>query len=320
MKLSARQVLTLLVAAAVLLLAPVFTSSYITGVLSICMIYAIWAMGWDFFSGLTGRENFGYPLFIGIGGYCLGYLNVNHGISPWWCLAMGALGAAVVGVLIGLPTLRLKGPYFALATLAASSIVQRLLLVFWEVSGGEEGIQGVSPLFLNPLPYYYFLLGAAVLSGVLLVGLASTRWGILLRAIRGDEAACQAAGIGINFYKVAALAISAGFAGLGGAMYAGLQQQVSPQIMGVSVLVSVVTMVYVGGLGSVYGAAAAAVLLSLLGEMLRGFGPYRLLVYALLLIAVIFFMRQGLFAPLWRRLGAPAPDAPTVPATHRRPA
>lgn len=278
-------------------------SSYLTGVLTVSLIYAVWAMSWDFFSGLTGRENFGYPLFIGIGAYVSGYLNVNHGLSPWLCMLLAMLFAALVGVLLGFPTLRLKGPYFALATLAAGAIAQRLLLIFWEYSGGEEGIQGVAPLIANPLAFYYFVLAVVIVSGVVLVGLARSRWGILLRAIRGDEASCQAAGINITFYKIVALVISAVFAGMGGALYASYQMQVSPQIVSVMMLIAIVTMVYVGGIGSVYGAAGGAILLSLLGELLRGAGEYRLLVYALLLIMVIFFLRDGVVAPLWKRLG-----------------
>ncbi|WP_211097390.1 branched-chain amino acid ABC transporter permease [Herbaspirillum sp. ST 5-3] len=281
-------------------------SSYLTGVLTVCLIYAIWSMSWDFFSGLTGRENFGYPLFIGIGAYAIAYLNVNHGVSPWLGMAAAMGCAALVGIVIGFPTLRLKGPYFALATLAAASIAQRMVLIFWEVSGGEEGIQGLTPLVSNPVAFYYFVLTMTLVSGAVLVGLARSRWGILLRAIRGDEASCQAAGINVTFYKIAALVISAAFAGMGGALYASYQMQVSPQILSVMMLVAVVTMVYVGGLGTVYGAAGGAILLSLMGELLRSVGEYRLLVYALVLILVIFFLRNGLIAPIWKRLGAAA--------------
>lgn len=106
----------------------------------------------------------------------------------------------------------------------------------------------------------------------------------------------------MTFYKIGALVISAAFAGLGGALYASYQMQVSPQMMSVMMLVAVISMAYVGGLGSIYGAAGGAVILTLLGETLRSAGEYRLLVYSLLLIAVIFFLRNGLVAPLWRRL------------------
>lgn len=303
MKISMQQGGLLVLVLALLAAAPWLGSSYMTGVLTVCLIYAIWAMSWDFFSGLTGRENFGYPLFIGVGAYASGYLDAHYGVSPWIGILVAMGASAGLGLVIGVPTLRLRGPYFALATLAAAAIAQRMLLILWDITGGEEGIQGLTPLMLDPVKFYYFVLAAALTSGVVLVGLSRSRWGLLLRAIRGDEASCQAAGIGVTFYKIAALVISAVFAGLGGALYASYQMQVSPQIVSVMMLVAVVTMAYVGGLGTVYGAAGGAILLSLVGELLRSAGEYRLLVYALLLIAVIFFLRSGLVAPLWQRLG-----------------
>lgn len=293
-----------------LLAAPWVGSSYLTGIFTLCLIYAIWAMGWDFFTGLSGRENFGYQLFIGVGAYASAWLDVNHGISPWLGLPVAIVVASLFGLLIGFPTLRLRGPYFALATLAAAVIIEHLMVILWEITGGEEGLNGLNPLIFEPVPFYYLTLGAAIASGVVLLALARSRWGLLLRAIKGDEASCLAAGINVTFYKIGALVISAAFAGLGGALYASYQMQVSPQMMSVMMLVAIISMAYVGGLGTVYGAAGGAILLTLLGELLRSAGEYRLLVYSLLLIAVIFFLRNGLVAPLWRRLagtGRPAP-------------
>jgi len=134
--------------------------------------------------------------------------------------------------------------------------------------------------------------------------LAHAHWGLLLRAIRGDEATCQAAGINVTFYKIASLMISAAFTGLGGALYAHYQLQVSPPLFSVVVSITVIIMAYVGGVGSIYGAAIAAILLTLLTEMLRGFGEYRLWVYTLTLMLILFFLPGGLVAPTWRRLTA----------------
>lgn len=302
MRIGMRQIALLAGVLALLLLAPWLGSSYLTGVFTLCLIYAIWAMGWDFFTGLSGRENFGYQLFIGVGAYASAWLDVNHGVSPWIGLPIAVGVAALFGLLIGFPTLRLRGPYFALATLAAAVIIEHLMVILWEITGGEEGLNGLTPLIYEPVPFYYLTLGVALASAVVLVALAHSRWGLLLRAIKGDEASCQAAGINVTFYKIGALVISAAFAGLGGALYASYQMQVSPQMMSVMMLVAVISMAYVGGLGSIYGAAGGAVILTLLGETLRSAGEYRLLVYSLLLIAVIFFLRNGLVAPLWRRL------------------
>lgn len=288
---------------AVLALAPVFVASnYLTGVLTVCVIYGIWASSWDFMSGLTGRENFGHSLFIGAGAYTSGFMATIWFTNPWYSLPAAVVIAVIFSLIVGFPTLRLRGPYFALAMLSASAILQRLCLIFWEQTGGEEGLYGLEPLIRNPLHYYWFVLAILVVTVIVLALLAQSHWGLLLRAIRGDEATCQAAGINVTFYKIASLAISAAFAGLGGALYAHYQLQVSPPLFSVVVSITVIIMVYVGGIGSIYGAAIAAILLTLLTEMLRGFGEYRLWIYTLTLMLILFFLPNGLIAPLWRRM------------------
>ncbi|MFT4100621.1 MAG: branched-chain amino acid ABC transporter permease [Burkholderiaceae bacterium] len=286
----------------------VFDSSYLIGVLTVAAIYAIWGVSWDFMSGLTGRENFGHSLFIGVGAYVAGYMNTQYGTGPWWGLPAGMVAAVLFALLLGFPTLRLKGPYFALAMLSSAVIMQRLMLIFWEYSGGEEGINGIEPLLDSPLHFYWLVLGLLVLTTAVLVALARSDWGLILRAIRGDEATCQAAGLNITFYKIASLVISAAFAGLGGALYAHYQLQVSPQLFAVVTSITIITMVYVGGMSSVYGAAGGAMLLVLMTELLRDFGEWRLLIYSLVLIAILFFLPEGFVAPAWRafrrRLGA----------------
>ena len=131
---------------------------------------------------------------------------------------------------------------------------------------------------------------------------ANSPWGTILRAIRGDEASCQAAGINVTFYKIASLMISAAFAGLGGALYAHYQLQVGPDLFAVILSINIIIMVYVGGMGSIYGPVGGAILLILLTEALRAFSEYRLWVYTLILMLILFFLPQGLVAPLWRRL------------------
>lgn len=288
---------------AILALTPMLVASnYLTGVLTVCAIYGIWAASWDFMSGLTGRENFGHSLFIGAGAYTAGFMGTTWFTDPWYSLPAGVVVAVIFSIIVGFPTLRLRGPYFALAMLSASAILQRLCLIFWEYTGGEEGLYGLDPLIKNPLHYYWFVLAVLVVTVAILTALAHSHWGLLLRAIRGDEATCQAAGINATFYKIASLAISAAFAGLGGALYAHYQLQVSPPLFSVVVSITVIIMVYVGGIGSIYGAAVGAILLTLLTEMLRGFGEYRLWIYTLTLMLILFFLPNGLIAPAWRRL------------------
>jgi branched-chain amino acid transport system permease protein len=296
----------------------IFGGRYLIGVLTVAAIYGIWAVSWDFMSGLTGRENFGHSLFIGVGAYTAGFLNTVFGFGPWWSLPASMLVAVVFSLVMGLPTLRLKGPYFALAMLSGAVIMQRLMLIFWEHTGGEEGIQGIEPLLASPLYFYWFVLAVLALVTALLVTLARSNWGLILKAIRGDEATCLAAGLNITFYKIASLAISAAFAGLGGALYAHYQLQVSPQLFAVVTSITIITMVYVGGMASIYGAVGGALLLTLMTELLRDFGEWRLMIYSLVLIAILFFLPKGLVAPIWQkvrqRLAANAGDRAPRPA------
>ncbi len=294
-----------LAALALMAVAPIaFPGNYLIGVLTVAAIYGIWAVSWDFMSGLTGRENFGHSQFIGVGAYAAGFLNVQMELGPWWSLPSAMLLAMAFALLLGFPTLRLKGPYFALAMLSAAVIMQRLMLIFWEHTGGEEGIQDIAPLIRNHLHYYWFVLALLGLITFVLGWLARSRWGLILRAIRGDEATCLAAGIPITTYKIVSLVISAAFAGLGGALYAHYQLQVSPQLFAVVTSVTVITMVYVGGMGTIFGPVGGALLLTLLTEGLRNVGEWRLMVYSVLLILIIFFLPNGVIAPLWQRVRA----------------
>jgi branched-chain amino acid transport system permease protein len=160
-----------------------FPGKYLIGVLTVAAIYGIWSVSWDFMSGLTGRENFGHSLFIGVGAYTAGFLNVQFGWGPWWSLPHRWSSVALFGLILGFPTLRLRGPYFALAMLSAAVIMQRLMLIFWEFTGGEEGIQDITPLIKDPLHYYWFVLA--------LLGAITWFLAWMARSTLGADIACD---------------------------------------------------------------------------------------------------------------------------------
>src|SRR5690606_668932 len=218
-----------------------------------------------------------------------------------WSIPAAMIVASLFALVMGFPTLRLKGPYFALAMLSSSVIMQRLMLIFWEHTGGEEGINGVEPLIDSQLGFYYFTLALLVGVTAVLLAVARSNWGLILRAIRGDEATCQAAGLNVTYYKIASLVISGAIAGAGGAIYAHYQLQVSPALFEVVTSITVITMVYVGGMASIYGPVGGAILLVLLTELLRDFGEWRLMIYSVVLILILFFLPKGFIAPLWER-------------------
>ena len=295
--------LGVLLASAALATAPLlFDNTYAIGVLTVALCFGMWSASWDFMSGLTGRENFGHSLFIGAGAYTAGFLNVQFGLSPLWGLAAAPVSAVLFSLLIGIPTLRLKGPYFALAMLSGAAVMQNLTIIFSTYTGGQDGLNGLEPILDSPLAYYYLVLVFLIVTTIILKLIANSTWGTILRAIRGDEASCQACGIDVNFYKIASLMISAAFAGLGGALYAHYQLQVGPDLFAIILSINIIIMVYVGGLGSIYGPVGGAILLNVLTESLRAFSEYRLWVYTVVLIFILFFMPQGLIAPLWRRI------------------
>ena len=287
----------------VLAVAPlVFTSGYIIGVLTVALCFGIWAASWDFMSGLTGRENFGHSLFIGAGAYTAGFLNVNFGANPWWSLLAAPFVAVAFSLAVGFPTLRLRGPYFALAMLSGAAVMQNLTVIFSTYTGGQDGLNGLEPILDSTLAYYYLTLLFLAVITLILKLIANSPWGTILRAIRGDEASCQAAGINVTFYKIASLVISAACAGLGGALYAHYQLQVGPDLFAIVLSINIIIMVYVGGIGTIYGPVGGAILLNVLTESLRVFSEYRLWVYTLLLVFILFFMPQGLIAPAWQRV------------------
>ena len=187
------------VAIAVLAAVPLLAgSNYLVVVLTVALCNAMWAASWDFMSGLTGRENFGHALFIGTGAYTAGFLNPTFGLNPWWGLPSSAIVAVLFSLVIGIPTLRLRGPYFALAMLSGATVMQSLTIIFSEYTGGQDGLNGIFPILDSQNAYYYLTLAIAVATVASLKFIALSPWGTILRAIRGDEATCQAAGINVS--------------------------------------------------------------------------------------------------------------------------
>jgi branched-chain amino acid transport system permease protein len=276
---------------------------YFLSVFIVANLYAAIAASWDLLSGYTGRENFGHALFIGTGAYTAALLNTRLHLPPLLGIAAGGGAVVVLAILVGVPTLRLRGPYFALATLAVAGIMERLALLLWPMTGGEDGVYGVQPLALSaPTAYYASLVFmAAVVLG--LYRATRSEWGMVLRAIHANEEACEASGLNTTAYKMGALLLSALPAGLAGGLYAHVQEHVGPAVSSAALSVTVIIMAFIGGIGTIYGAAAGGFVLTVLGELLRGFGSYRLLLYSAILLPVILYLPRGVIVHLlaWLR-------------------
>ncbi|MEJ2715975.1 MAG: branched-chain amino acid ABC transporter permease [Deltaproteobacteria bacterium] len=262
-------------------------------ILMLAAVYGIFAMSWDILTGYTHEVNFGFALFVGGAGYLSGILNLRMGVSPWLTIPVGALAAGLAGVIIGYLTLRLKGPYFAMVTLAFASIVYKLAFILYDYTGGEEGISGLAPLTSDPRWDLLAVWSATAAVYVVLRTYAGSKHGHILKAIRADEDAAQSSGINTAYYKIEAFALSGFLGGIGGGLFAHSQMQVGPTMLSGYISIIVVLLAMIGGMGTIVGPLIGALVLSLLNEYLRVIEEYRIVVYSGLLILFIYLAPEG---------------------------
>lgn len=310
---------------ALAVLAPLIApSDYWVAVLARVCLYATLALGLNIVVGFAGLLDLGYVAFFGIGSYVYAFLASGHfGLHLPFPLAVALTTAAtaVSGILIGAPTLRLRGDYLAIVTLGFGEITYLLLINLdrpVNVTGGPSGIVGIDPPGLGGLTfsrnteYYYLFL--AFLGLVLLVSarLRDSRIGWAWQAIREDELAARAMGINTTVAKLQAFAMGASFAGIGGSFLASWQRSVFPENFLFTESVNILAMVILGGMGNLLGVVTGATLLVAVPEIFREFQRYRLLVFGLLLIVLMVFRPQGLLAFQGTRRVEPEPaEAPT---------
>jgi branched-chain amino acid transport system permease protein len=256
-------------------------------------LYAIFAMSWDILSGYTRDVNFGHAFFIGGGGYVAGLLNLHFGLPILVTVLLGGVLAGVFGIIIGSLTLRLKGPYFALATFAVSAVAYKLSIIWSDFTGGEEGLSGISTITAFPRINYYTVLGLTAVCFLFLEFFGNSKYGIILRSIGTNEEAAEASGINTSYYKVLAFTLSGFVAGIGGGIYAQWQMQMDPTMLGVGVSGSVILLAVAGGMGTVIGPMLAAITLQFFNEWLRIFSEYRVIIYTGILILAIYIAPDG---------------------------
>lgn len=282
-------------------------NDYVLTVLVLAGIYAIIAVGLNIFTGYTGQISFGHNAFAAIGGYASAILTTTHGWSPLLALLVGAALAVAAAALVGYPTLRLRGHYLAMGTLALGLISYVLSVQLEGLTRGFTGISGIPPLafgsstLTTPRGYFalvWLLVILAVTSGWLIV---HSRLGLALRAIRGGEDAARALGIDVTRYKIQALAISAAYASVGGSLFGHFVSYISPEAFGLYMVVLLFTMLFVGGIGTTVGPVVGAVVIGSLPEVLSGFKDYRELIYAAVLIVILLFAPRGVLGLVTRR-------------------
>ena len=263
-------------------------------IIKLAAIYAIFAMSWDILTGYTHEVNFGFAFFIGGAGYLSGILSSHLSFSLYLAIPVAALAAGVSGIFIGYVTLRLKGPYFAMATLAFASILYKLSFILYEITGGEEGISGLDVFTDDPMKDFFVVWGVMVAIYFALCLYARSKHGIILKAIRADEDATQSAGINTAYYKIEAFAISGFMAGIGGGVFAHSQMHIGPTMLSGYLSVIVVLLAMIGGMGTIVGPLMGAICLSIVNESLRIVEEYRIIIYTGLLILFIYLAPDGL--------------------------
>lgn len=280
------------------------SSDYITTIVGFAAIDAIFVVGLNFFMGYTGQVSFGQNAFACIGGYGSAILCANFGWQPVPALLVAMLLSCAVAALIGYPTLKLTGHYLAMATFALGLITYETSVEWIGLTQGYMGISGIPPLGLGAwsLDSDKQQLVALVLVMLAAIGIAvrlrQSRFGRALGAIAGSEPAARALGINVARYKLAAFVIAAAYASVAGSLFAHFVGFISPEVFGNSMVIATFTMLYLGGIGTTWGPALGAIVVSVLPELLRGLHEMQDVAYTVILIAILIFAPKGVVGSL----------------------
>jgi branched-chain amino acid transport system permease protein len=290
----------LLLTAVVLLTPLLFQGGYLLNVLVFVGINTMLAVGLNLLLGFAGQISLGHAAFFGLGAYGSGILTATYAINPWLAMFMSAATVALLAFVVGFPILKLKGHYLAMATLGLGIIVYIMFNETVDLTGGPSGLSGIPNLSLgkltfdNDLKNFYLIWCFTLVIILLSINLVNSRIGRALRAIHDSEVAARVMGVNARLLKVQIFALSAMISAVAGSLYAHTMTFVSPASFGFHFSIELVTMVIIGGLGSIYGSLLGAVLLTLLPELLRAFQDYDIIIYGLLLITMTMFMPGGL--------------------------
>jgi branched-chain amino acid transport system permease protein len=314
-----RELLKFLFFAVLILVAPLaFKGGYLLNVLVFVGINTMLAVALNLLLGYAGQISLGHAGFFGMGAYISGILTATCGWNPWLAMPFAALVVGMLAGLIGFPILKLKGHYLAMATLGLGIIIYIVFNETVDLTGGPSGLSGIPNLAVGSLVFdsdikNYYLVWMFTLAVVLFsVNLAGSRVGRALRAVHDSEVAARVMGVNVRLLKVQVFTLSAVLCSLAGSLYAHTMTFVSPVSFGFNFSVELLTMVVIGGLGSVYGSFLGAALLTLLPEFLRGAQDYDVVIYGGLLMVMVMFVPGGLvrgIPALFRRMARLREDA-----------
>lgn len=287
----------------ILLALPLLGSFYQTNIMISAMLYIMLALGLNIVVGLAGQLVLGYVAFYAVGAYTYGLLHQFFGFGFWVCLPLGGLLAALFGLGLGFPVLRLRGDYLAIVTLGFGEIVRLGMLNWTNLTGGPRGITdiprpGLFGLQLNlneaTIYIYYLVLLAVFITIIVISRLKNSRVGLALQAMREDEIASEAMGIDITHAKLSAFALGSCWAGFAGVIFAAKTTFINPSSFTFMESAMILSMVVLGGMGSISGVIIAAVILIMAPEYLRAFSEYRMLIFGAIMVVMMIFRPQGL--------------------------
>lgn len=282
------------------------SSDYVDLLLNQIGIHVMLAVGYYVIYGMTGILSLAQAAFWGIGAYAAAILSVDLHLPVWVGFVAGPAIAACFGVLLGLPTLKLKTHYLTLATIGFAQVVRQVLINWEHVTHGPNGIRGIPApavggfAFDTAGSYYYLILALVLLVVVVVNRVDKSRLGRALAAVRDDEIAAAASGMNVTRLRLLAFALSAAIAGLAGAAYSHSVRYISPEVFQLQFDIVILAMLIIGGRELIYGGIIGAVLVTLLPEVLRPLKDWYLTIYGVMLLLILNYMPQGLLGMLRR--------------------
>lgn len=277
------------------LLAPIVIQGYWLQVFIISFYYAILAVSWSLLAGQLGLISLGHVAFAAVGAYTSALLVINLHLPIYLGMLCGALGAAIVGLGIGILTLKMRGPYLTLTTLAFSEIFRNIVTAEYEITRGSYGLN--TPLIFDGNKMYIYYLGffLLLLCCLTYAKLLRTRIGLFFVAMREDEVGALSRGISILRYRLYAFVLTSAFAGLAGGYYAHVIGLVSPQMTILNEMGLVLAMGVFGGFESIIGPIFGALFLQPLAEFLRTFVEWRLAIFSGVVLLVLKYNADGVY-------------------------
>lgn len=281
---------------------PQFLSLYLLGTLTIALYFSVFAMSWDLLFGYSGEVNFGPTFLIGVGAYTAALFNVNTALPVVVCIILGTSVAVIAGLLLVAPALRLRGPYFGLITLVSVLVLNQVITIFAQYTGGEIGISLPGMLSASNLVNYYLALLFMTISAVIFLTIAASPIGLILQAGAQDPIAAESLGFNLTKYKVLAFGVSAFFSGLAGAMLVFYLGTASVSVVvSISVVLQIIIAVIIGGRRTIIGPILGSLFIILTGQWLQYVGQLDYAVVSLLALIILLFFPNGIAGLVLRK-------------------